>query len=591
MASIGDIFFSFRGDDARLQADAKVQGAKAGTTLGQSVKASLKKSWSGGEMGKGLIQGLGLAGGLGAAALFSTAISKIGDVLSDATQAALEEEVSIQKLGSALKANVAGWDGNTAAIERTLTARMALGFSDDEQRESLAILVAKTGDVTKALNIQRAAMDLARLKSISLAEASKAIALGMGGSGRALKELGINVKDYANETEILTAIQAKAAGQAEDYANTNAGKLLVSQIKVGEAMEKLGAKTLPVLVTATTTAADAVEELSAAFTAVDDALVDLGGVGGALDGFAKLLRSGVGDPTLAREFVASWTKAGTDVSTGMGKAADDFIGVSGKVRDDMLLTEQAVDEVGAASLDMSGDMERATEEATDAWTKFKNDLVATANTMLDNVFDPLITAEKLAASNAEQAAARKVLASRKSTAAMRAEALSQMKTQAEYLLSLAESGDTTSDAYVNGMKELKKNIAAQSGVAKTELQGVYNWIIKVERAGKTVPINFVINTKSGQYAMPAGVRATGGPVTAGRAYLVNENTPRSELWVPSVSGTVYPTASTLPASARGAAGGTTNITVSLPTTARPDPFEVATQLRRLADFGVLSPVR
>jgi hypothetical protein len=37
-----------------------------------------------------------------------------------------------------------------------------------------------------------------------------------------------------------------------------------------------------------------------------------------------------------------------------------------------------------------------------------------------------------------------------------------------------------------------------------------------------------------------GARANGGPVEAGKAYLVNENTPRSELFVPGVSGTILP---------------------------------------------------
>jgi hypothetical protein len=37
-----------------------------------------------------------------------------------------------------------------------------------------------------------------------------------------------------------------------------------------------------------------------------------------------------------------------------------------------------------------------------------------------------------------------------------------------------------------------------------------------------------------------GARAGGGPVEAGKAYLVNENTPRSELFVPGVSGTILP---------------------------------------------------
>ena len=47
-----------------------------------------------------------------------------------------------------------------------------------------------------------------------------------------------------------------AAGQAEDYAKTNAGRLLVSQVKVGEAMEKLGAVVLPLVVGAMEVAAE-----------------------------------------------------------------------------------------------------------------------------------------------------------------------------------------------------------------------------------------------------------------------------------------------------------------------------------------------
>ena len=37
-----------------------------------------------------------------------------------------------------------------------------------------------------------------------------------------------------------------------------------------------------------------------------------------------------------------------------------------------------------------------------------------------------------------------------------------------------------------------------------------------------------------------GKRASGGPVSAGKAYLVNENTPRSEMFVPSQSGSIIP---------------------------------------------------
>lgn len=37
-----------------------------------------------------------------------------------------------------------------------------------------------------------------------------------------------------------------------------------------------------------------------------------------------------------------------------------------------------------------------------------------------------------------------------------------------------------------------------------------------------------------------GARANGGPVDAGKAYLVNENTPRSEIFIPNTAGTIVP---------------------------------------------------
>ena len=133
------------------------------------------------KFGKSIATGLGIGAGIGAFNLLSSAVSEAKDALGDATRAAMADESSQAKLRTSLAANVQEWDGNTAAIEDVLKARMELGFSDDEQRESLSLLVAKTGDVTKALDVQRSAMDLARLKGIGLAEASKAVALGMGG--------------------------------------------------------------------------------------------------------------------------------------------------------------------------------------------------------------------------------------------------------------------------------------------------------------------------------------------------------------------------------------------------------------------------
>jgi hypothetical protein len=246
--NIGDVFFELRGDGSGLQVDAKKAGEAAGASGAQSFRGSFDAKLKGLGMAGG-IAGFGIAAGAKAFDMLGMSVSKAVDFMGDAVNAAMEDEASQAKLRTALEANVKGWDGNTKAIEDVITSRMKLGFSDSEQRDSLAVLVARTGDVTSALKIQGAAMDLARLKGIDLGAASKAIALGMGGQGRALKELGINVKDYANANEILAAIQAKASGQAEDYANTTAGAMAAERVAIDEAMEAIGFRLLPVVKT------------------------------------------------------------------------------------------------------------------------------------------------------------------------------------------------------------------------------------------------------------------------------------------------------------------------------------------------------
>jgi hypothetical protein len=212
--------------------------------------------------------GASLFGNVGAKAvakgfsLVEDAASGVVDVLGDALKAAMEEEESVHKLDTALRANIAGWDGNTEAIERVLLARENLGFSDDEQRQSLALLVAATNDVAKSLDIQRTAMDLARLKNVDLQTATEALIKVDDGHYRALQALGIVLGDNATSTDALAAVQAAAKGQAEDYANTTSGKLLVAQTKIGEKMEDLGGVIMPAVASALTSISDAIDYFS-----------------------------------------------------------------------------------------------------------------------------------------------------------------------------------------------------------------------------------------------------------------------------------------------------------------------------------------
>lgn len=98
-------------------------------------------------------------------------------------------------------------------------------------------------------------------------------------------------------------------------------------------------------------------------------------------------------------------------------------------------------------------------------------------------------------------------------------------------------------------------------------------------------------TKSGGKAER---RAAGGPAIAGVPYLVNEETPRSELFVPSTSGYVLTRADAMAAAANAARdGGSTGVTVNLRTYGTPmyasTPVEVGRQVRRAIRTGTPTP--
>lgn len=346
----------------------------------------------------------GFAIGAGAAitakgfGLLDSAASTVIDVLGKATEAALAEEESVAKLGAALKANIPNWDGQTDAIEKVLQARMDLGFSDDEQRQSLALLVAATHDATKALEIQRTAMDLARLKGISLADASNALIKVEAGQFRVLKSLGIVLKDGATQTEALAAVQKVAAGQAAAYAETNRGKLLASQIKVDEAMERLGSKTMPIVVDAMTNAADAVE----LFVGAIDTVTDHAGAGKpTLEAYADVVTSSFRPDKLiefaqaAQEMGRSWAYDMMHMKTDAEKAAEsittDWETTRGSMATAASRMASSAGDVGDATEEMADDIKSSTGDAAGYYTALRDSVVEDTKDIIDDAFDPLET--------------------------------------------------------------------------------------------------------------------------------------------------------------------------------------------------------
>jgi hypothetical protein len=196
----------------------------------------------------GAFETLGKVGILGVITAIGAAIGFLGL----ATKAAADEQIGIVKLNTALKANVKGFKGNTDAIEAVISKREDLAFSDDELRASLTSLVTKYHNVAEAQRVQAVAMDVARLKGISLEAATQLVSKGMDGNAKVLKQLGIVLPKTATEQDRLTAIQKKAAGQAEAYAKTAIGGQQAFQIAISDVVEDIGAGLLPIMTQAFT---------------------------------------------------------------------------------------------------------------------------------------------------------------------------------------------------------------------------------------------------------------------------------------------------------------------------------------------------
>jgi len=196
---------------------------------------------------QGIIAGATAAASVMAFNMIGNAISGVTSFMAEGVRGAIEEEASINRLTKALETNVPAWDGQLGKIEETIEARQALGFADDAQRDSLALLVAATGDQTKALALNRTAMDLARLKGIDLATASQALIKVGAGQFRVLKELGIQLPKNSSATSALAAVQKIAAGQAEAYGETTAGSMEAAGIAIDNLKEEFGAVLLPII--------------------------------------------------------------------------------------------------------------------------------------------------------------------------------------------------------------------------------------------------------------------------------------------------------------------------------------------------------
>ncbi len=180
-------------------------------------------------------------------AIAAGAAVAVGGAMFAAAKAAGEEDASIARLNATINANTKISDKQRKEMDAAIETRQGLAFSDDALRDSLARLIPRTGDVTKALKLQGVAADLARLRGIDLSTATDLVGKVYSGNIGILSRYGFAVDKNTTKQEALAMIQKASAGQAEAYANTVAGSIEIIQNSIDNTVEDIGRVVLPIL--------------------------------------------------------------------------------------------------------------------------------------------------------------------------------------------------------------------------------------------------------------------------------------------------------------------------------------------------------
>ena len=180
-------------------------------------------------------------------AIAAGAAIAVGGAMFAAARAAAEEDASIARLNAAISANTTLTEAQTKEMDAAVEARQNLAFSDDSLRDSLARLVPRTKDVSKAIELQAIAMDFARLRGVDLSTASDLVGKVFSGNTSILSRYGFTVEKGTTATQALAMIQKAAAGQAEAYGKTTQGALESIQIAIDNTVEDIGRVVLPIL--------------------------------------------------------------------------------------------------------------------------------------------------------------------------------------------------------------------------------------------------------------------------------------------------------------------------------------------------------
>jgi hypothetical protein len=216
----------------------------------KEVDGELDKMGKSADDAGGKISGIDKASKIASAGILAMGAAFVG-FAAFGIKEANEAEQAMNKLGVTLS----NFGVNTAAtrekVEGLTGAYVDLGFGGEEAAAGFDVLFRATGDLDEAQALLATSADLARVKNISLADASAIMAKASQGGAKAFKEMGITLDTSLPKAQAIDKamgqLNAKIGGQATAYTKTFAGQMVVMKEKFADVAETLGTTLMPYL--------------------------------------------------------------------------------------------------------------------------------------------------------------------------------------------------------------------------------------------------------------------------------------------------------------------------------------------------------
>jgi LysM repeat protein len=180
---------------------------------------------------------------------------QITNFFKESIQGAIADQKAQTLLATTLRNTTKATDAQIAGVEKYVDVlQRASGVADDQLRPSLSRLLTTTGDVSKAQELQKLALDVSAGSGKDLGSVTDALAKAYQGNFTALKRLGVPIDENIIKTKdyngLVKTLSDTFKGQADAAANTYQGRLDRLAIAFNEIKETVGNAFLPIITNA-----------------------------------------------------------------------------------------------------------------------------------------------------------------------------------------------------------------------------------------------------------------------------------------------------------------------------------------------------